>query len=386
MRWLHLLLLGSLFVVSVTAQTSDGSQPLDIREGLWQFTETSHIVPNPGDIDPLLKGLPPDQRARALASLKAAYEKGTVQKRTVSLKRDNLIKGTVLTPDAACPKEITSSRLTLEVHFKCEQLDLVTKVERIDAENFTGSLQQTIKVTPPNIVKRTVVAKWIGEAPEKAVPQKPAGEQLITARIDRLGNDYYSVVTNHSGAAMTGYAISIVMYGSGGRTRHFYDLRMLNRPPIKGGGSVKEALRGIIVGATPLVAVFADGTTFGAPAEVADLMSRRNARLNGLTEMVSVLCNAQQKGIDKQTAAATLEKTKTRLSEVGSPMLATIQIDVLTEAIEKLNRPAPSRPISIQEVLQSVGPLGLPLLEDPVKDASGAPYIKTTAAQLSCSR
>ncbi len=205
----------------------------------------------------------------------------------------------------------------------------------------------------------------------------------ITARIDRQGNDYYSVVTNHSGAAMTGYAISIVSYG-GGKTRHFYDLRMLNRPPIKGGGSIQEALRGIIVGAKPLVAVFADGTTFGAPAEVADLMSRRNARLRGLTEMVSILCDAQQKGIDKQTAAATLEKAKTRLSEAGSPMLGSIQIGVLTEAIEKLNRPAPSRPISIQEVLRSVGPLGLPLLEDPVKDSSGAPYIKTSAAQLSC--
>lgn len=379
----RLLLLAGLSLVTVMAQTQE-SQLLDIKEGSWQVTTTSHVISSQEDLDKVLKNLPAEQRAKTLASLRAAEEKGTVQKRTVSIKRENLIKGNLVTGDAACPKEINSSSQKLQVHFKCDALDLISRFERIDSENFRGTIQETVKDTPPRKVNQTLVAKWIGEPLPAKVPQKPAGEQLITARVIRLGNDYYSQVSNQSASAMTGYAISIAMYGNNQKTRHFYDLRMLNRPPIKSGASIQERLRGIVVDAKPLVAVFADGTTFGDVREVADLMNRRNARLNALTAIASILCDAQRKGLDKQTAISSLEKSRSKFSDAGTPMLSSIQDAEFGQALEKLKRPAPSRPISIQEVLQALLPAGLPLLEDAVRDPSGVPYIKTTAAQLSC--
>jgi len=377
-----LLILVGLWLADSLAQTS-ASELLDIKLGTWQLTVTSRMVPYQPDIDKALEAVAPSQRAQVLASLKASYAKGTVAKRTITIQRENLVRGSLVTGDADCPKQITSSSQRLEVHFQCDQLDLVSRFERIDSESFTGSIEQTVKGTPPRQSSQTVVAKWIGEPPGKP-PQQAAGEQTITARIIRLGNDYYSVVSNRSRSAMTGYAIGITMYGSNQNMRHFYDLRMLNRPPVKAGASVQERLHGIVVGARPLVAVFADGTTFGAAAEVADLMNRRNAKLKSLAEIVSILCNAQQQGLDQPTAIASLENAKSKLSNAGSVMLSSIEDAMFAEAIEKLKRPAPSRPISIQEVLQGVAPLGMPLLEDPVKDPSGAAYIKTTGAQLSC--
>ena len=65
-------------------------------------------------------------------------------------------------------------------------------------------------------------------------------------------------------------------------------------------------------------------------------------------------------------------------------MMSSIQDAEFGQALEKLKRPAPTRPISIQEVLQAILPAGMPLLEDAVKDPGGVPYVKTTAAQLSC--
>jgi hypothetical protein len=380
---LLVLLVGGLSLADVVAQTS-GNQLLDIKLGTWQLTVTSRVAPYQPDIDKALQGIAPGQRAQVAASLKAAYAKGTVTKRTVTIKREGLIRGSLVTGDADCPKEITSSSQKLEVHFKCDQLDLVSRFERIDSENFTGTIQQSTKDTPPRQTTQTVVAKWIGEPPAEKAPQQPAAEQTITARITRLGNDYYSVVSNHSGVAMTGYAISITMYGNNQRVRHFYDLRMLNRPPIKAGASVQEGLHGIVMGATPVAAVFADGSAFGPAAEVADLMNRRKARLNSLTEIAAILCDAQQRGVDKEAAVASLESARSKFANAGTPMLSSIQDAMFSEAIEKLKRPAPSRPISIQEVLQGIQPLGMPLLEDPVRDPSGALYIKTTADQLSC--
>ena len=382
MRLLPALLLSGLFVAEVTAQT-EGNQPLDIKEGLWQLTVTSYAVPNQGDIDQLLKITPPEQRARMLASLKAAHEKGTVAKRTVSLKRDNLVNGTVLMPDQGCTKEITSSSLRLEAHFKCGPVDVVSEVKRIDSENFTASLRQTVTDNPPRIGNQTIVGKWTGEAPPKAAPQTPAGDQLMTARIIRQGNDYYSVVGNHSGSAMTAYAISITMYGSNRKVRHFYDARMVGRPPIKPGAAYQEHIGGIVLDARPLVAVFADGTTFGDPREVADLMNRRNAKLTGFAEIASILCNAERQGLDKQTAIASLESSRSKVS-AGSTMLSNIEDEAFFVALEKLKRPAPSRPISIPEVLSGIPGAAAPLFEDPVKDLSGGPYIKIAAARLSC--
>ena len=154
-------------------------------------------------------------------------------------------------------------------------------------------------------------------------------------------------------------------------------------PQINPGGSVPERIAGILVDAKPLAAVFSDGTTFGDAKDVADLMARRTAKLTALTETVSVLCAAQQQGSDKQGAIASLEATNSKVSE-ATPMLSSIETAVYTDALDKLKRAAPSREVSIPEILSGLESTGKPLFADPVKDPSGALYIKSTPAALSC--
>jgi hypothetical protein len=257
------------------------------------------------------------------------------------------------------------------LRYKCGFLFSTATIQRASG---TGTAQVHIN--------DTIVAKWVADLPTKAVAVPP-GEQLISVRVNRQGNDYIATVSNHGGAPMTGYAIALLMYGSGKGTRHFYDVRMLGRPPINPGGSVPERIAGILVDAKPLAAVFADGTTFGDSKDVADLMARRTAKITALAETVSVLCTAQQKGSHKQGAIASLEATTSKVSE-ATVMLNSIETAVYTEALDKLKRAAPSKEISIPEILSGLENTGKPLFADPVKDASGALYIKSTPTVLSC--
>jgi len=143
------------------AQTPASIQPLDIPEGLWDVTQTSHAV---AQIPPeALANFTPQQRAQILAAAKAGQDKGTVHKRTICLNRGNLIKGNILTGDPACPKQFTSTSQKLEVHWMCQEVDLTAKFQRTDAEHFTGSIQQIMNVSGGGTVNQTVEAKWIGQ-------------------------------------------------------------------------------------------------------------------------------------------------------------------------------------------------------------------------------
>lgn len=65
-------------------------------------------------------------------------------------------------------------------------------------------------------------------------------------------------------------------------------------------------------------------------------------------------------------------------------MLENLRGEQFDEPIEKLQRAAPSRPFSIQEVLDGVLPAARPLLADPVKDPNGTLYVQTTEDLLTC--
>jgi hypothetical protein len=217
-----------------------------------------------------------------------------------------------------------------------------------------------------------------------AAAQPTLAETPVTARlIQQGGNDYYSVVSNRSESEMTAYAIVITMYGNGRRVRHYYDVRMLGRPAIKPGASVQEFVQGIALGVRPLVAVFADGTTFGSPTEVADLMNRRNTKLSALSGIASILCDAQRNGLDRQTLIASLENGKSKIAS-GSAMAALIVSSTFNEVINKLRRTSLSSPGPIGELLQEIQISGTAIIEDPIKDPNGNPYINISPAQLSC--
>ena len=164
MRWRLLLLLGGLFLVSdLMAQTAVSNQPLDVREGLWQATLTSHMI---SPLSPtLLEHLTPEQRARTLALSKAQQDKdkGTVQKRTICIDPKSLRAGNFLGSDAGCSKELTSSSQKLEVRLKCGPTERTSLFERINSENLKGSIQNTIPNSDTTItVNETLVANWVG--------------------------------------------------------------------------------------------------------------------------------------------------------------------------------------------------------------------------------
>ena len=217
-----------------------------------------------------------------------------------------------------------------------------------------------------------------------AAAQQPSGEPPVTVRmVQQGGTDYYSVVSNHSGSEMTAYAIVMTMYFDGRSVRRYYDVRMSGLPAIKPGASVGQLLPGIAVGMRPVAAVFADGTTFGNPREVADLMNRRNTKLSALSEIASILCDAQPNGLDRQTLIASLESGKSRIDS-GSRMAGLIVSSTFNEVIDKLKRTGPSRPASVEELLLGIQVSGRAIIEDPIKDPNGNLYVNIAPARLSC--
>jgi len=225
----------------------------------------------------------------------------------------------------------------------------------------------------------------------KTAAQPATGARGFTARVLRQGNDYYALIGNSSAVPMTAYSITLMMYGSGQKLRHFYDARLLGRPPIGPGAADQQRIPGIVLGAAPIAAVYADGSSFGPANEVADIMIRRVAKMAAFRSIASILCNAISKGTDKPATVAALAASKRQGGGWGSnmpistaQMLENLRGEQFDEPIEELQRAAPSRPISIQEVLDKVLPAARPLLADPVKDPNGMPYVQTTEELLTC--
>jgi hypothetical protein len=215
--------------------------------------------------------------------------------------------------------------------------------------------------------------------------QSAAGARAFAARVLRQGNDYYALIHNSSTVPMTAYSISLAMYGSAQMLRHFYDVRLLGRPPIGEGAADQQHIPGIVLGVAPIAAVYADGSSFGPANEVADIMNRRVAKMAAFRAIASILCNAITKGTDKPATVVALAASKRQGGGWGSnmpistaQMLENLRGEQFDEPIEELQRAAPSRPVSIQEVLDGVLPAARPLLADPVKDPNGTLYVQTT--------
>jgi hypothetical protein len=131
------------------------------------------------------------------------------------------------------------------------------------------------------------------------------------------------------------------------------------------------------------VSLNACGSVLNSPREVADLMNRRNTKLSALAEIASILCDAPPNGLDRPTLIASLENGKGKI-ESGSTMAALIVSSTFKEVIDKLKRTDPSRPASKEEFLRGIQISGSAIIEDPIKDPNGNPYINIPLARLSC--
>lgn len=234
-----------------------------------------------------------------------------------------------------------------------------------------------------NRMLRSFAVCWLvstGGFAQAAGPSAPASD----AHLIRLGNDYYSVVSNHASAAMSAYAIVITMYGSGEHIRHYYDVRMQRQPTIQPGATFQEGHSGIVLGASLLAAVFVDGTTLGNAKEVASLMERRRAKLTALTTMASALCEATSKGTDMQALVSALEVRGRASQNSVNGMTRAVQRKEYDTILEKLKRPGVDAAGALADALKLVHDEGAPLLKDPIKDANGKLYLQETADRLGC--
>jgi hypothetical protein len=99
----------------------------------------------------------------------------------------------------------------------------------------------------------------------------------------------------------------------------------------------------------------------------------------GVEATASVLCDAERKHLDKQTATTLLESHREPTATLSS-----IAEAVFNDAPAKLKLAGPSREISMAEVLSGLQKTGAPLFEDSITDPAGAPYLKVDRTQVSC--
>lgn len=392
-----LLAAGCLLLEGASAQAPGTNEPLDVRPGLYEMTVVAtmrfHLT-----ADAAAK-MTPEQR-RYATNFYAQGGKPQTQKTTFCADPSDMRPSAYITSgDGTCTRETTiSSSEKFMTHLKCATGEETYNFERVDKEHFKGFIRLAA-ADGSSTQEQTRDAKWLRDSCARTPPPAPAtvakggsgGTQppvqapLMTARFVRQINDYFSIVANRSTVPMTAYIIAVFPLGGSKARRHFYDERMEGGPPIKPGGSFQQLQTGIVVGISPIAAVFADGSTFGDAKQIAAIMMRRAYKLKALTTMASILCDAERRGLDKQVAIASIESSKAHEPNGDTAMDSTILADGYADMLVQLKLQAPSRPVSMEEALRRIQATGTPLLADPVKDPNGAPYLKTDKAALFCS-
>src|SRR4029077_17850503 len=120
-----------------------------------------------------------------------------------------------------------------------------SQFEVVNPETVKGTVQyEKAGGKQPYKTTTSINAKWVRPncygAPAAASGPASAAQALATATFLRIGNDYGTGVVNRSQAEMTAYAVAITRYGNGQTVKHFYNRRMVSRPPIKPGAHFRE--------------------------------------------------------------------------------------------------------------------------------------------------
>jgi hypothetical protein len=162
----------STLLLSVAVGAEDKIQPLDIKVGLWEVTNTSTAsgeMPIPAD---LLSRLTPEQRAMMEERMKArsaGQGKTTTYKKCLT--KDQLEKGpTFGEGKKECSETIvTSNSSKADVRVVCEGQGLKgdgsLRVEALNSENVKGSSHVTMTGGDRTMISSsTFTAKWIGPA------------------------------------------------------------------------------------------------------------------------------------------------------------------------------------------------------------------------------
>ncbi|HEY1896455.1 MAG TPA: DUF3617 family protein [Terracidiphilus sp.] len=158
------LLLCSVSLIGSLAQVPAANPPLDVKEGLWDLTQTNYnVVDMPADwLDKLPPEVTPEQRAQMLAAQKDPRSQATVEKRAVCLTREKLDQADVTQHNSDCTAiRVDSTGTSITRHSQCQGITQEAQFERIDAETFKGT--QITSIPGDSLEEHMeVAAKWAG--------------------------------------------------------------------------------------------------------------------------------------------------------------------------------------------------------------------------------
>ncbi len=159
---LSVSLLCSLSLGSL-AQAPTANPPFDVREGLWDLTQTSYNVMPDDWIDKLSSQLTPEQRAQAVAAKKDPRSLAQVEKWTVCLTRERLDQAEISRHNSDCTTmQVASTGTSIMRHSECQGVTQEAQFERIDAETFKGTEVVSVPSDPSIDEHIEVAAKWAG--------------------------------------------------------------------------------------------------------------------------------------------------------------------------------------------------------------------------------
>jgi hypothetical protein len=387
---------------------------IDLKAGLWDVVlHISTLLPETEVDTPALEKqlakLSPEERAKTIAGLKKGeantregMKKGTDTKTKMCFTAKQLESGNLfqdLQNGSDCVKKMTSTRGKVSIHVSCAGpggtaktwvAEQTMEIQRVDAENFTAT-ERTMQAGDPAVGSvHTLTAKWVREscanepsAAQKAEAKMEAGAP-IAVRVDRIGNNYRTVVTNRSKTPLAAYSIGMAGLGGANGILRVYDARMNGTAPTGPGGTIPEGQQGIIAGAKPVAAIFTDGTTFGNDREVTLLMDRRRTQLKTLRAILPVLCSAAAKGEEASATAGALESARKNSGKNGNDMQNSIVANTYTAAINVLRGRKKGHPATVADAIQFVQEAARQMSADPVKDAGGKLYITVAETELKC--
>jgi hypothetical protein len=164
-------------------------------------------------------------------------------------------------PDAVPPELLRAAALKIGLNEA-----LAEALDEMKSKGHDPSLLRSFESDASPILAKLQMPDAPNNSTQQALPPQPA--PLVTARFVRLGNDYYTNLTNRSSLPITAYSVLVVMYGSGRILRHYYYPGVPGYAPVKPGATKQEGRRGIVVDTQFLAAIFSDGSTFGDSKEV----------------------------------------------------------------------------------------------------------------------
>lgn len=391
----------ALVLLSATALADSPQVPeaLDIKPGLWELVKVTTVMMHQTIPPEMFSNYAKDQRAKIIDDIRAKENTPHPNTQKINLclpKQEQMLTTVMAIPANDCARTVTSSNQASQTHISCptkapsNEAAGATMVqdshfERIDAENFKGAItaNQTSAALKINATV-TFTAHFVRDTCGPA-PLPPGQAVPISISTARIGNRYEIHIQNQTDQPVTAYAYQMGALGGVGGT-HFVDSRIDGGQPMKPhGGAAQYFPNGVPVASGAVTAgVFANGTAFGEPKTLSELMARRTTRLHALKAIAVIFCAAERSGQDPNSVVKTLQNQPPYQDPSNQAMLANLYVGTFAGMAERMKHGSQGQPMSINQAMQLVMSQAEALALDPIKDPSGHLYVTPDSMPTAC--